>query len=249
MSSSDRFVRSYWSTKYAAMAPKTAEQWAWVLKRFDLNFGKCFDALAPDAPILDVPCGIGSLVRYLLLRGFTRIDAVDASAEQIRVAEAGLREAGLAYDGQVTFSVADAFEHLRGGRRYAAIAAIDFLEHLSKPKIVEFLDLSASALDRGGVLITRVVNADNPTWGRAFFHDFTHETPFTPGSLRQCLAVVGLEPLEIAYEVVPDPGRERGVTGYARWAVRRAGLAVLGRFLGVPVAAFTEDLIAVARKP
>ncbi len=249
MTYQERFVRQYWCSHYSEVMPKSGAQWEWVIKRIEVNFGRFFEGVAPDTAILDVPCGVGYLAHYLLPRGFTKIHAVDASAQQIRVAEEKLREHRVAYDSRVRFILADGFEHLRQGQRYGVIAAIDFLEHLPKEKILEFLDLCFEALEPGGLLMTRVSNAENPAWGQLFFRDFTHETPFTRASLRQCLIVAGFEPVMLDFEVVPLLAEHgRLPIQLLKGAVRRLGLTVLGRFLGVPAQAFTEDLVAVGRK-
>ena len=248
MSEEDRFVRQYWSAHYSGIMPATQAQWAWAVERIDVNFGAFFAGLTPDSRILDVPCGVGYLEHYLLPHGFTEIRAVDASEEQIRAAEAKLRDQHIPFEGRVQFARADAFDYLRHDQGHSAIAAIDFLDHLSKEKILQFLDLCFAALVPRGLLMLRVTNAENPVWGQFFFRDFTHETPFTRSSLRQCLIVSGFGVVKLDFERVPPLRGEIGLVRRCKEIVRHFGLTILGRFLEVPSAAFTEDLVAVARK-
>lgn len=248
MSYRKRLAERYWSTHYRRFEPATAAEWDGVVDRIDRNFGEFFAALPTNAQILDVPCGVGYLETYLVRRGFTNIQAVDLSEEQLDIARRRLRERELGIEGRVEFRSADAFEFLRRGDSYRAIAVLDFLEHLPKPEILTMLDLCHRALEPGGLLFLRVSNAENPLWAAAFYRDFTHETPFTSASLRQCLEVTAFEPLKIAYEVVPAvTPRSRPVTRLKQ-RLRSLGIALFGRLLPVPPGAFAEDLVAVGRR-
>ncbi len=240
-----KLIKRYYSTQYKHVMPQTAEGWNWVIDRIKLNFGGVFSSIPKDGRILDVACGVGYLEDYLLKKGFTRIEAIDLSKEQIQVAKQKLKKYKLQYADKVKFKIADAFDYLRSARGYNLIAMIDLLEHFQKDKVIELLQLAHSALRKGGILILRVINADNPMFGRFFYHDFTHETPFTPDSLKQCLSVTGFETIKINYEVMPRRG---SLLTKLKQSIRRAVFGVLGKFIGVAPGAFVEDLIAVARK-
>ena len=248
MSYRDRLAERYWSTHYRRFEPASAAEWDRVVDRIDDNFGEFFAALPRNAPILDVPCGVGYLETYLVRRGFTNIRAVDLSDEQLAIARRRLGERDLAVDGRVEFLSADAFELLQRGVSYQAIAVLDFLEHLPKPEILTMLDLCHRALNPGGLLFLRVSNAENPLWAAAFYRDFTHETPFTSASLRQCLEVTAFEPLKIAYEVVSPAASRSRLATRMKQGLRSMALGLVGRLLPVPMGAFAEDLIAVGRR-
>lgn len=242
-----RLVEAYYSTHYHRFMPRSEDEWRHTIQRLELNFGRFLANIPRDTPVLDLPCGVGYFEHYLLANGFSNIDAVDLSAEQIEVAKIKLAEYGYSLSDNVRFHVQDAFEFLHGKTSaYGAIMVIDFIEHLEKSKILEFLYLAHQALRVNGRILIRTINADNPVWGRYFYHDFTHETAFTPDSLRQCLSVVGFTVETVDYEILPRPS---GIARRIKWHIRRSGLYVLGKFLGTPVAAFTEDLVAVGRKP
>ena len=88
----------------------------------------------------------------------------------------------------------------------------------------------------------------SPLWAASFYRDFTHETPFTSASLRQCLEVTEFEPLTIAYELVPALTPTSRVVARLHERLRSAGIALVTRLLSMPRAAFAEDLVAVARR-
>ena len=239
----ERLIDKYYSTHYIHFTPQNAEGWAWVLERLRMNFGGIFSSLSRESRILDVPCGVGYLPHYLLREGFHKIDCVDLSEEQIAVAKQKLAEFGLDFNGRVQFVVADAFTYLEKADPYDLIAIIDFVEHLKKDEVGELLTVARSALRPDGLLLLRTSNADTPMFSKYFYTDFTHETPFTPNSIRQCLEAAGFKVEKIQYEQV---GRmESTLMGRLKAETR---LRVLAKLLGIPHAAFAEDLIAVARK-
>jgi SAM-dependent methyltransferase len=242
----DSLEQTYFSTHYVHFMPQTPEGWAWVLERLGVNFGGVFQSLSRDSRILDVPCGVGYLEHYLLKEGFQKIDCVDLSKEQIGMAKQKLTEFGLDFSHKVQFILADAFTYLEKAEPYDLIAVIDFLDHLKKDQVGELLTLAHSALRPGGVLLSRVTNADNPLFSQYFYRDFTHETGFTPSTIRQCLEAAGFKVEKVDYEKVGPI--ERTLIGGLKGRIRSAGRYVLAKLLGIPYAAFTEDLIAVARK-
>jgi len=121
-------------------------------------------------------------------------------------------------------------------------------DDVNKDKVIDLLQLAHSALRNGGFLILRVINADNPMFGRFFYHDFTHETPFTSDSLWQCLSVTGFESIKLGYEIIPSRSDKLNLIACLKQIIRQSGLWILGKFLGIPPQAFTEDLIAVAKR-
>lgn len=246
----EKLVREFFSIHYERFMPKTERGWQWVLDRIELNFGEFFNNIAQNSPILDLACGVGYLEHYLLKKGFNNIDAVDLSQEQIQVAKDKLQEYGFNYAGKVEFHLADAFKYLEKSKnKYTVIAMIDFLDHLKKDEVIKIMNLANNALTGGGFLFLRATNTDNPMWGQFFYRDFTHETPFTPNSLRQCLSVSGFDIIKIGYEIIPKIRRSKlELTSYLKRFVRWVGLWFLGKLLDVSPDAFTEDLIAVAKK-
>jgi len=230
--------------------PQSIEGWNWVIDRIDLNFGEVFSSLPLGSRMLDVGCGVGYLEDYLLKKGFLKIDAIDLSDEQIQVAKEKLLEHGFDHN-VVNFHIADAFDYLRLAQGYDVVVMLDFLEHFTKDEIIELLQLSYRALNEDGILLLRVSNADNPIFAHYFYRDFTHETPFVPDSIHQILSIAGFKVLKVEYEKLPKIEMKgvhiRFIGRLRRW-IRLAGLKVFAEFLGISHDAFTEDLIAVARK-
>lgn len=236
------FVKNYHSTLYKHTMPESKEGWNRVVERLNLNFGEFFSLLPSDAAILDVACGVGYMEHCLLKRGFTNVEAIDLSGEQVEVAKSKLLEHGLKPDA-IKFQLIDAFAHLKAHKDYQMITMIDFLEHFPKSELMELLRLAYDSLRKDGLLIVRTINADNPLWARSFYHDFTHETPFTPDSIRQCLSIAGFDAQKIEYEQLP-PFND----GLFKSFLRASRSKILELLFRIPSISFAEDMVVVAKK-
>jgi 2-polyprenyl-3-methyl-5-hydroxy-6-metoxy-1,4-benzoquinol methylase len=134
-------------------------------------------------PVLDIGCGNGQLVRCLLADGYNAT-GIDVSPEQVMLAH----KSGLTKVQQGDYLKVLA---ARPGQ-LTAVTATDLLEHLTKPEVMATFDAVAAALRPGGVFVARVPNAVSPFGGHIRYGDFTHESWFTAGSIRQLAAAAGL---------------------------------------------------------
>jgi SAM-dependent methyltransferase len=141
--------------------------------------------IAKTAPILDIGCGQGELIACLERDGYGSVAGYDISAEQVEIAHA---------NGHTSVRLGGYSDALAGSH-FAAIVAMDFLEHLPKREIIEFLGLAFRALAPDGPLIVRSPNADSP-FATTVYADFTHETPLSPRSLQQVGRACGFERIE-----------------------------------------------------
>ena len=197
------------------------------------RFDACFRDLLPadlEASILEVGCGTGSFLRYLSSRGYRHCIGVDVAPQQVE---------GASIIGANVVE-RDALEYLRGQREsFDCIVAIDFLEHLRKIEVLDFLDAAEQALRPGGVIVLQTLNAEWPFFGGIMYGDFTHETAFTSHSMRQILNAAGFTHVR----VVPARDIVTGLLSGVRWVLWRIERAV---FNGTRV--FTQNLIAAGRK-
>lgn len=133
-------------------------------------------------PVIDIGCGDGQLVRCLLADSYDA-SGIDISPEQVALAHA---------DGLLQVRHGDHLELLRDHPgEVAAVTATDLLEHLTKTEVLDTLDAVAAALRPGGRFVARVPNAVSPFGGHIRYGDFTHETWYTAGSVRQIAAAAG----------------------------------------------------------
>src|ERR1700690_659879 len=74
----------------------------------------------PGAPIADIACGYGRLIRFFSKRGYTNVCGVDVSREQVEIAQTI----------SPRIALGDAVEFLgRNVGQFALITAIDIVEH------------------------------------------------------------------------------------------------------------------------
>jgi len=133
-----------------------------------------------DARILDVGCGPGLLLGYLVRLGYANAIGIDISCAQITAAAAyGLRDRAI---------LADVFDYAaQKGTIWDVIVCNDVIEHISLDKLLTLPSLFAKSLRPGGIVIIRTCNADCPIATRGRYIDLTHTIAFTEYSLRQLM--------------------------------------------------------------
>jgi 2-polyprenyl-3-methyl-5-hydroxy-6-metoxy-1,4-benzoquinol methylase len=133
------------------------------------------DLLRKHQPVLDVGCGRGELLAALREHGVAGegVEPDEGMAEEARAR-------GL------TVHATDAVTFLRSQPegRFGAITTIHVVEHLQLPDLVEFLELSASRLRPGGVLVAETPNPSSLiVLGNSYILDPTHVWPLHPSLL------------------------------------------------------------------
>jgi 2-polyprenyl-3-methyl-5-hydroxy-6-metoxy-1,4-benzoquinol methylase len=152
---------------------------------------------AKDAPILELGCGSGHLLRRLRAEGFTNLHGVDRNPD-LREA---LRSAGIG------FTACDLDEGLAVTGRYHTIVMIYLLEHLADPEGV--LRAAAKLLVPGGQLLVLTPNAasvGHRLFGRywAGLHAPRHASLQAPSTMRAAARALGFEEVRVTFPT--DPG-------------------------------------------
>jgi len=142
-----------------------------------------------ESLILDLPCGEGKMVWALKEMGYGQVRGYDLDERRLGVG----RKMGLdVYEGEV-FEVLGAQEDGSVG----GIFSVDFLEHLEKEKVIDYLQLVSAKLKNEGVFVVRMPCADSPYGGRHIFNDFSHKWAATSGVLKELLKGAGFEKVEV----------------------------------------------------
>lgn len=203
-----------------------------------------FGSLLPSdkkARIVDLGCGKGFLLKFLIQEGYENVLGVDASIEQVEFAKSeGLR-----------VIQADALDFLKANRNFELAISTDVIEHLNKNEIVEFLTAIHDALGPRGSVIIRTNNASSIFGTASRFMDFTHELLFTEKSLRQVLLACGFENISISDNKAPFGLRPKRLL---RWLLLKIWRLVLATIFTLEVGVdrprlFGTYLIAQAYKP
>ena len=200
------------------------------------------DFLPPDrkAKIVDLGCGKGFVVQFLLREGYENVLGVDVSPEQVEFG----KNLGL------PVVHADALSFLRDNKGFDLVICTDLVEHLGKDEIVDLLRAIYDALAPGGSVIVRTINCSSILASNARYTDFTHETGFTERSLRQVLVACGFKRVLITDSKVTFHWRPKRVV---RWSLFKLWRMVLRAVLPLELGAAAPrllgaDLIARAFK-
>jgi 2-polyprenyl-3-methyl-5-hydroxy-6-metoxy-1,4-benzoquinol methylase len=154
-------------------------------------FRKFFAPVLPcdrRAKILDVGCGYGEFLCFLQRMGYTQTLGIDLDSKELQIARS--RGAGNLRQAEILSALAD----YRG--EFDVISALDVLEHVPKPRVLEFLKLALGALRPGGTFICQVPNLA-AFYSPLYYMDFTHETPFTAMSLKQALEMAEFKDVKV----------------------------------------------------
>ena len=134
--------------------------------------------------ILDLGCGHGTLVYFAHLAGYVNAHGVDASAQQVELANK-LNINNIFFGDLMAALEAAPRESLD------AVVAFDVIEHFNKDELVDLVDGVLRALKPTGCWIIHAPNANSPFAGAIRYGDYTHELALTPTSLHQLLKASG----------------------------------------------------------
>lgn len=210
---------------------------------YEWNYGNYVSCLKKNARVLDIGCGIGQCLSWLSKRGMKAV-GIDMSAEQ-------LAQARKVLDEDVSLEQADAFDFLRNETgKYGAVVVNDFIEHLTGPEALEFVESVYDVMDPEGIIIVKVPNAVCPSAGH-FFDDLTHERLYTDRSMCRLLRGAGFTDIRV-FSFDHPPFRSMGsmvawVIRRVTWNLYRARLFLHDFSPGTKVVG--KHLIAVAVKP
>ncbi len=142
--------------------------------------------------ILDIGCGIGSLLAALKANGYNTVKGIDVSPEQVELAHAlGVKEVILGNLNDYIKEQKEVFDVITG---------MDIIEHFSKDELSELILNLKGLLKAGGMLIFRTPNMDSPLSSVFSYGDFTHECLLNKSSALQLMKSCGY-PLS---EVLPS---------------------------------------------
>lgn len=192
-------------------------------RRFD-QIANLIQQHAPDGPVLDVGCSNGALLAYLARIAPSRGRfGLEPSIDAARIAEdRGVRILGATFE-----EMGDA-----AGSEFAAILAIDVLEHVTDP--ARFVARIAQRLGPGGVFIG--LTGDHATWGwrlqgAAYWYAALpeHQIFYTRATIDRLAADHGLDVIEFrrtshARQSVSRTVRD-SIRGTVAGVVRRLGFA------------------------
>lgn len=191
-----------------------------------------------SASILDLGCGNGTLLLYLMSKGYQECFGVDFSEEQV----------ALAHQRGLTKVVrGDLLTFLENHKRpLDCIIALDVFEHFKRDEVLSIVDLCFQRLNPGGRLIIHSPNAASPFFGCIRYGDLTHELAFTKRSIMQLFRAGGFGRIE----VYPEGPRVHGLKSAIRcllwFFISKVMALCLLAETGSADEILTQNLLAVA---
>jgi len=149
------------------------------------------DAFREAAPVLDVGCGRGEFLALLAEAG-VEARGVDLDADMVAFCRA---EGFDVTEGDAIAYLGGLEEGSLGG-----IFAAQVVEHLEPGPLTAFLDLAASRLRPGGVLLLETINPLSLFALRNYFADLTHAQPLIPETLSMLVKQAGFGEVEIRFQ-------------------------------------------------
>lgn len=199
----------------------------------DLMYGELLASLPEESAILDVGCGTGFLLSWLSKKPGIKPVGVDASANQVTIAQRQLPGV------EITLSDGCAFLR-KHPDAFQGIFCFDIIEHVPDDALIDWMESVYFALKKGGFFCCRVPNAANLTGHYSRYLDMTHHRCFTKASLFQLLRASQFSHCRIL------PIRSAHMTGRIRLLVETWLHTILFRICGRGLeSCFTSSICAV----
>jgi cyclopropane fatty-acyl-phospholipid synthase-like methyltransferase len=164
-----------------------------------------------EARIVDIGCGMGHFLYFLISHGYRNFTGIDRSRQNINYCRQNITD-------KVTQT--EASEYLaKHSDQFDMITAHDVLEHIPKQELLNLLKLIYLALKKNAVFAARVPNMSNPFALDSRYRDFTHENGFTDRSIYQVLSLHGYRKIRISSTPI--------ISGTLRSRMRKAMVAAL----------------------
>ena len=200
------------------------------------------DDFRDAAPVLDAGCGRGEFLTLLRDAG---VDArgIDLDADMVAFCQGE----GLDVEQADVLAYLDAAAEGSFGGIFAAHVA----EHLPPPALVRFLELSASRLRPGGLLVLETPNPVSLVALKHYFADLTHAQPLVPETLAFLVRSAGLVVDELRYLNEPSAAERLQpvrLPDDERWAEAQQALDADVQRLNEVVFG-PQDYAVVARRP
>ena len=197
--------------------------------------------MPPDysASILDAGCGNGNALYAFSTWGYSKLEGVDLSEEQVQEAQKRFPQV----------KCEDIFTYLSDrDEMYDLITAFDLIEHFSPEEAMKFIDYANHALCNGGSIIIQTPNAAGLRPGNLMWGDFTHKQNYAPPALRQMLYLSGFSDVEFR-ETIPVIHGLKSLLRAGLWRCVRAGAAACDMIeTGKKQDVYTRNMMVFARK-
>ncbi|GBD88589.1 cyclopropane-fatty-acyl-phospholipid synthase [bacterium BMS3Abin03] len=160
-----------------------------------------------DVRILELGCGRGIFLEFLINNGYKNVFGIDVSKEQIDIAKAQ----------NLNVEEISVLEYLKNNNeKFDLIFAIDLIEHFYKDELIPLFEGIYNNLKNGGAFVFHTPNGLGINANRIIYCDLTHLTIFAPNSAIQILKLVGFNKIKF-YETEPYAKNLNGALRLILW--------------------------------
>ncbi len=205
----EELYRRYSSTFKEHISEFDEKSVATTLSKYRYQYLPILKEFNKDRRILELGCGRGIFLEFLINNGYKNVFGIDVSKEQINIAKAqnlNAEEIGV-------------LEYLKSNNeKFDLIFAIDLIEHFHKNELIPLFEDIYNNLNNGGAFVFHTPNGLGINANRIIYGDLTHLTIFTPNSAIQILKLVGFNKI-IFFETEPYANNINGTLRLLLWKI------------------------------
>jgi len=174
----EELYRRYSSTFKEHISKFDKKSVATTLGKYRYQYLPILKQFNKDVRILELGCGRGIFLEFLINNGYKNVFGIDVSKEQIDIAKVQ----------NLNAEEIDVLEYLkRNNEKFDLIFAIDLIEHFHKDELIPLFEGIYNKLKNGGAFVFHTPNGLGINSSYTIYCDLTYLTIFTPNSLIQIL--------------------------------------------------------------
>jgi SAM-dependent methyltransferase len=210
-----------------------------TLSKYRYQYMPILKEFKKDVRILELGCGRGFFLEFLVNNGYNNVFGIDVSKEQIDIAKVknlNAEEIGV-------------FEFLKtNNEKFDIIFAIDLIEHFHKDELIALFEGVYKNLLNGGAFVFHTPNGLGINANRIIYGDLTHLTIFTSNSATQLLKLVGFNEIKF-FETEPYAKNVIGTIRLLFWKVVKLSVNFIRLIeTGGTEKILTQNFIGFAKK-
>ncbi len=235
----EELYRRYSSTFKEHISKFDKKSVATTLGKYRYQYLPILKQFNKDVRILELGCGRGIFLEFLINNEFKNVFGIDVSKEQIDIAKTqnlNVEEIGV-------------LKYLKDNdEKFELIFAIDLIEHFHKDELIPLFEGIYNNLRIGGAFVFHTPNGLGINANRIIYGDLTHSTIFTPNSAMQILKLVGFNEIKF-FETEPYAKDVNGTLRLLLWKIVKLFFNVIRLIeTGGTEKILTQNFIGYAKK-
>lgn len=207
----EKLYQKYSSTFKEHISKFDEKTVAGVLSKYRHQYLPILNEFKKDVKILELGCGRGIFLKFLIDSGYKNVSGVDVSKEQINIAKMQ----------NLNVEEINVFDFLKNKtEKFDIIFAIDLIEHFHKDELLLLFEGIFNHLNDGGAFVFHTPNGVGINANRIIYGDLTHLSILTPNSATQVLKLVGFREFKF-FETEPYAKNVIGTIRLMLWKIAK----------------------------